>query len=149
MTTSWNEYFLGLSKHASSKSKDPNTKVGCVIVGADDEVLSTGFNGIPRNVDDRVERLERPEKYLWISHAEENAVAHAARVGTSLKGSTAYVTHFPCHKCARLLIQSGVTKVIYGNGLTNKTNKSDKELSVARQMFGEAQIALDGPYAIY
>ena len=102
MGSKWDVRFLLLAQHISSWSKDPSTKVGCVVVGADREIRSTGFNGFPRGIDDSIERLEdREEKYPLICHAEENAIMHAARVGVSLKGCTAYVTWPPCTRCAR------------------------------------------------
>lgn len=135
----WADYFMGFAHHAAQKSKDPNTHVGCVIVGSDLEIRSTGFNGIPRGVADLPARLERPTKYLWVSHAEENAVAHAARVGVSLKDCTAYVTHHPCSRCARILIQAGVSIVIIGDGVTSMPKE---EFETARDMFREAGVQL-------
>lgn len=119
MSRAWNEYFMEMAELVASKSKDPATKVGCVIVASDQVVAATGYNGIPRGVEDKPERMERPAKYLWTSHAEENAVAHAARTGVSLKGSTAFVTHKPCCRCARMLIQAGVVEVVVGDGTTS------------------------------
>lgn len=138
-TESWNDTFFGLAWRLSRRSKDPSTKVGCVIVGPDREIRSMGYNGLPRGVEDRPERMERPAKYLWTSHAEENAVAQAARVGVSLKGCTAYVTHHPCSRCARSLIQAGVTAVAIGDGVTNMPTE---EFEVAAEMFREAGIKL-------
>ena len=89
----WDSRFLELAKHISEWSKDPSTKVGCVVVGEDREVRSTGFNGFPRGIEDDPTRLgDRDQKYPLICHAEENAIMHAARIGVSLKGNTAYVT---------------------------------------------------------
>lgn len=139
MTISWPAYFMGFAIHAALKSKDPSTKVGCVIVGPDGEIRSTGYNGIPRGVADAPERLQRPAKYLWVSHAEENAVAHAARVGVSLKGCVAYVTHHPCARCARTLIQSGVASVVVG---PNVTMMPQEEFDTARVMFDEAGVSV-------
>lgn len=135
----WDDYFMGFAIHAASKSKDPNTHVGCVVVGPDGEIRATGYNGIPRGVKDSPERLERPAKYLWVSHAEENAVAHAARVGVSLKGCRLYVTHHPCSRCARTLIQSGVLAVVVG---PNVTMMPEIEFETARVMFEEAGVAV-------
>ena len=88
--------------------------MGCIIVGEDREIRSTGFNGFPRGIDDSLERLEdREQKYPLICHAEENAIMHAARIGVSLKGCTAFVTWPPCTRCARSLIQAGVVEVVY------------------------------------
>ena len=107
MSEKWDNRFLELAKHISGWSKDPSTKVGCVVVGEDREIRSTGFNGFPRGINDDAARLtDRDKKYPLICHAEENAIMHAARIGISLKGSTAYVTWPPCSRCARSLIQA-------------------------------------------
>lgn len=99
-------------------SKDRSTRVGCVIVSPTGEVVSTGFNGMPRGVDDDVsERHDRPEKYHWFEHGERNAIYNAARNGTRVSGSTLYVTSTPskftcCTDCARAIIQSGIVRVV-------------------------------------
>jgi dCMP deaminase len=114
MSEKWDRRFIDLALHISGWSKDPSTKVGCVVVGEDREIRSTGFNGFPRGIDDSMERLEDRElKYPLICHAEENAIMHAARIGISLKDCTAYVTWPPCTRCARSLIQAGVIEVVY------------------------------------
>ena len=116
MSSKWDQRFLELAKHISEWSKDPSTKVGCVVVGPDRELRSTGFNGFPRGIEDDDERLfDREQKYPLICHAEENAIMHAARIGLSLKGCTAFVTWPPCTRCARSLIQAGVVEVVYPN----------------------------------
>ncbi|MEW5729223.1 MAG: dCMP deaminase family protein [Pseudomonadota bacterium] len=135
----WTDYFMGFARHAASKSKDPSTQVGAVVIGPDGEIRATGYNGLPRGVADLPERMERPAKYLWTSHAEENLVAHAARVGVSLKGCTVYVTHFPCSRCARSLIQAGVTGVVVDTGTTSMPAE---EFEVAEQMFSEAGVTI-------
>ena len=137
MTISWQDYFMGFAHHAASKSKDPSTQVGAVAVGPDGEIRATGYNGLPRGVEDRPERMERPAKYLWTSHAEENLVAHAARVGVSLTGCTVYVTHYPCSRCARSLIQAGVAKINVGDGTTSMP---EEEFETARVMFAESGV---------
>ena len=114
MSLKWDVRFVKLAMHIANWSKDPSTKVGCVVVGEDREIRSTGFNGFPRGIEDDEERLlDREKKYPLICHAEENAIMHAARIGISLKGSTAYVTWPPCSRCARSLIQSGIKEIIY------------------------------------
>lgn len=136
---SWDEHFMEFARLAATRSKD-STQVGCVAIGDARQVLTTGYNGPPRGVEDRPERSEaRPAKYLWTSHAEENAVAHAARTGTSLVGASVYVTHQPCARCARLLIQAGVASVTFADG---KTSMPIEEFEVAAQMFREAGIDL-------
>jgi dCMP deaminase len=114
-SNSWDEHFIKMAELIASKSKDPSTKVGCVVVGPDNEVLSTGFNGFPRGVDEKIDtRWERPEKYSWVIHAEANAVANAARVGVSLKNSKMYMNYAPCPctSCTQLIIQSGIVTII-------------------------------------
>ena len=114
MGEKWDFRFIELARHIALWSKDPSTKVGCVVVGEDREIRSTGFNGFPRGIDDDEDRLlDRDKKYPLICHAEENAIMHAARIGVSLKNSTAYVTWPPCSRCARSLIQAGVKEVVY------------------------------------
>ena len=114
MSEKWDRRFIDLALHISGWSKDPSTKVGCVVVGADREIRSTGFNGFPRGIEDSIERLEdREMKYPLICHAEENAIMHAARIGISLKDCVAYVTWPPCTRCARSLIQAGVVEVVF------------------------------------
>ena len=112
--TDWDKRFLQLAKHISEWSKDPSTQVGCVVVGPDRELRSTGFNGLPRGIEDNEQRLNNREiKYPLICHAEENAIMHAARIGMSLKDCTAYVTWPPCTRCARSLIQAGISTIVY------------------------------------
>lgn len=135
----WNEYFMTMAGVVASKSKDLSSKVGCVIVGPDHEVRSMGYNGLPRGVLDDPSRMERPQKYLWTSHAEENAVAQAARVGTALKGCTAYISHYPCSRCSRSMIQAGIACVVVGPG---QTSMPEEEFAVAAIMLREAGIAI-------
>lgn len=127
----WHEYFFELNKIIKSKSKDPNTKVGCVIVGPDNEIRSTGYNSFPRGLNDEVpERKERPEKYLWIEHAERNAIYNAARMGTPLAGTTIYMDGIPCLDCARAIIQAGIKKIIYSAEEHAKWNSPKYDSSV-------------------
>lgn len=117
MSAKWDRRFLELAAHIATWSKDPSTQVGCVVVGSDREIRSTGFNGFPRGINDDITRLEnRTKKYPLICHAEENAIMHAARIGMTLKDCVAYVTWPPCSRCARSLIQAGVAEIVYPEG---------------------------------
>ena len=118
----WDKYFLNIAENVKLKSKDQRTQIGAVIVGKDNEIVSTGYNSFPRGINDDVnERQQRPEKYFWFEHAERNAIYNAARIGVSLKESTAYLTSgLPCMDCARGLIQSGVKKVVCKIDCTTK-----------------------------
>jgi cytidylate kinase len=105
----WDKRFLEMAEMVATWSKDPSTKVGCVIVDQERVVLGMGYNGFPRGVCDCEERLnDRSVKYLMVQHAEANAITNAS---ASLKGSTAYVTHAPCANCAGLMIQAGIKKI--------------------------------------
>jgi dCMP deaminase len=109
----WDLYFLKMVSLVASKSPDPKTQIGCVIVGPDNAVLSTGYNGLPRGIEPTKARLSREndEKYYWMEHAETNAIFNAARHGTALKKSHAYILGLPCPRCASALIQSGVVTI--------------------------------------
>jgi dCMP deaminase len=109
----WDRYFLDICRVVATRSKDPATQIGCVIVGPAHEIRSTGYNSLPRRVrDDIPERLERPTKYLWIEHAERNAIYNAARAGTGLEGCTLYAELTPCMDCARAIVQAGIVEVV-------------------------------------
>lgn len=131
----WTEYFLNIAEQVKLKSKDQSTQIGAVIVGQDNEVLSTGYNSFPRGMDDSIqERQERPEKYFWFEHAERNAIYNAARIGVSLKNSTIYLTSgLPCMDCARGIVNSGV-KVVWCKRVCTTKNKEKWEESQAKSM---------------
>jgi len=142
MMTDWDKRFLKLAKHISEWSKDPSTQVGCVVVGPDREIRSTGFNGLPRGIEDNDERLnDREIKYPLICHAEENAIMHAARIGISLKDCTAYVTWPPCTRCARSLIQAGISTIIYPEN-TEIPERWMVDFNLSLNMLKEANINL-------
>ncbi len=113
----WDEYFMLQAMLASFRSKDPNTKVGCVFVDANHHQITMGYNGVIAGVDeslipwgnDRSVSLEY-QKYGYVMHSEANAISHATR---SLAGSTAYVTLFPCNECAKLIASHKVSEVVY------------------------------------
>ena len=106
--------YLMIASAIATLSKDPSTKVGAVILGPDGEGGPWGYNGAPRGCTaDEDERITtRPEKYLWIEHAERNALYTAARTGFRTIGGTMIVTHMPCMDCARGIVQAGIVKVI-------------------------------------
>lgn len=134
----WRSRFAALAEQVATWSKDPSTKVGCVLASPDGAVLSSGYNGLPRGVADKPERMERPAKYLWTVHAEAAAIANAARLGARTEGAMAFVTHPCCAGCARLLINAGVQCVMVGSG---KTSMPAEEFETAATMFREADIS--------
>lgn len=136
----WPRRFLALAQHISKWSKDPSTQVGCVVVGPDREIVSTGFNGLPRGIEDTFERLNNRElKYPLICHAEENAILHAARIGVSLKGCTVYCTWPPCTRCARSLVQAGVSQVVTPAGIT-MPERWAQDIQLSQALFQEAGV---------
>ena len=140
--TDWDKRFLQLAKHISEWSKDPSTQVGCVVVGPDRELRSTGFNGLPRGIEDNEQRLNNREiKYPLICHAEENAIMHAARIGMSIKDCTAYVTWPPCTRCARSLIQAGISTIVYPKDI-EIPDRWMEDFNLSLNMLKEANISL-------
>lgn len=137
----WIAFFMAEAELVAMRSKDPSTKVGAVAVDADFNTICNGYNGLPRGVADLPERLERPEKYDWIIHAEANLVATAALAGRSLKGAAVFVTHYPCSGCAGLLAQAGVARIYAGPGLTSM---EPRKFEIARIIFQEKNIEVIG-----
>lgn len=133
------DYFMGFAAHAAIRSKD-TTKVGAALVGPDGEVRLTGYNGPPKGVKDTPDRFERPRKYLFSSHAEQNVIAFAARQGIRTAGCTLYVTHHPCSSCARSIIQAGITCVMVGGA--GFEGEWGEEIEAARLMFADAGVAI-------
>ena len=112
-TDNWDRKFLELAGNIAQWSKDRSRKVGCVIVGPNNEIRSTGYNGFPRGVDDDHEhRHTRPQKYAWTEHAERNAIYNAAYAGISISGCRMYLPWFPCIDCARAIVQAGISELI-------------------------------------
>lgn len=108
----WDKRLFALAKQVAEWSSDPNTKVGSVIAGPRNDVRALGYNGLPRNIEDTAGFFERPLKYLWIEHAERNAIYTAARIGVPLAGCRMYVSWFPCADCARAIVQVGIAEVV-------------------------------------
>lgn len=139
--SNWDTRFLELAKHIAQWSKDPSTKVGCVIVGKDREIRSTGFNGFPRGIADAPEKLaDRNCKLAFTCHAEENAIMHAARIGVSLKDTTAFVTWMPCTRCARSFIQAGVTEIVCCD--TDIPVRWANDFAISKEMISSAGLNL-------
>lgn len=112
----WDFRFIELANLVSTWSKDPSTKIGAIAVDSERRILSTGYNGFPRNIEDSTERLYlRETKYKYIVHAEMNVIYNASHSGVSLHGSTIYVSGLPpCMNCGLGIIQAGVKNVVYG-----------------------------------
>jgi dCMP deaminase len=141
----WDEYYLNICKVVATRSKDPHTQVGCIIAGPAHEIRSTGYNSLPRGIrDDVAERLERPAKYLWMEHAERNAIYNAARCGTSLEGCTIYIELMPCMDCARAIVQAGIREVVVSSDRMSQYSSEyyDEHFRMVEVLFQEAVITL-------
>jgi len=113
MSERWTQKFVDLATHLTSWSKDKSTKTSAIIVSDNNSILSIGYNGFPRGVDDSIaDRYERPKKYLYTEHAERNAIYNAAAHGISTKGTTMYTCWFPCADCSRGISQAGIKKLV-------------------------------------
>lgn len=116
MSINWDEYFMGMALLSACRSKDPATKVGAVIVDDNNKVVSIGYNGMPRGLDETKLSWNRGEgldsKYLYVCHAEFNAILNT-RNGAALNGCKLYVTLFPCNECSKAIIQTGIKEVVY------------------------------------
>lgn len=137
----WDEYFMLQAMLASYKSKDPNTKVGCVIVDEHHHQISMGYNGTIAGIDETLipwgNNREVPlehQKYGYVIHGEANAVSHAKG---NLAGARVYVTLFPCNECAKLLASHRVKEIIY---LSDKYAES-QETRIAKKIFQMSNIS--------
>ena len=147
MSKKWDDHFIELAVKVSQMSKDPSTRVGAVVVGLDREILSTGFNGFPRGIEDTTERLNnRDLKLSLIVHAEMNAILQAARNGVSTKGRKLYLAATddsgkiwggpPCTRCTVEIIQSGISEIIsrpYKGGFSRWENSLEVSSALLRE----------------
>ena len=114
----WDEYFMGVAKLSALRSKDPSTRVGACIVSSDNRILSIGYNGAPNGYEDKYfpwdrEGVPLETKYLYVCHAEMNAILNYRGSRHELENAKIYVDLFPCNECAKLIIQAGIKEVIY------------------------------------
>ena len=138
----WNERYLNLAYEIAQWSKDPSKKIGAIAVGIKGQVLAQGYNGFPRGISHSAERLnDRELKYKYVVHAEMNLIYNASYNGTSLDGSTVYVTGLPvCSECAKGLIQVGVQQVIMPKQ-DDTPEKWMESFELTKQLFEEAGVA--------
>lgn len=131
--STWDEYFMGVALLIASRSSFPKLHVGCVLVGTGinaNRILSVGYNGfIPNGKHEIIEKDGHEQASI---HAEQNAVIYAAKMGISLLGSIAYLTHYPCSACAKTLITAGISQIKYIN-----IHKTDE---LSEKFFKESRI---------
>jgi dCMP deaminase len=136
--------FLPIAQAVANMSKYAGTKVGALVLGPDFEIRASGWNGAPRgsaaDVDERTQ--DRAMRLLWAAHAEANAIAQAARVGTALAGCQMVVTFMPCASCAKLIVQAGIVRVACPTPDAAFRERWGAELEVAEAMFKECGVDL-------
>ena len=142
LDTKWKKRFLKLSKEISTWSKDPSTKVGALIISEDRNIISTGYNGFPRGIEDTEERLNNRElKYKFILHAEMNCILNALYNGRSVKDCILFVHGLPpCSECTKSIIQAGMKKVITDSKATDNWKES---LKLSLEMLKEANVEIE------
>lgn len=143
--TDWDDRYLDLAEHFASWSKDPSSKIGAVAVGEHGQILSQGYNGFPRGVEDTLHRWhDKKIKYDYVVHAEKNVIYNASLNGVSLNGSTLYVFGLPvCNECAKAIVQVGIKRVVFrappkDNVYINL--KWEKAWSITKSIFREAGV---------
>lgn len=132
----WDEYFMGLAHLSAKRSKDPSTQVGAVIVSKDHRVVGIGYNGFPNGCSDDEFPWDREgeftqTKYPFVVHAELNAILNS---NSDLRGCSIYVSLFPCNECAKAIIQSGISRIVYESDKyadTDGTKASKRMLKAA------------------
>lgn len=126
----------------SQFSKDPDKKVGSIFLHPKTfQILSTGYNGFPRKVNETNKRWKKPEKYKWVVHSEQNGIYNATLNGVKLKNSILFTTKFPCNDCAKGLIQAGIKQIYtYKPDLKHKTWGESMKISL--KMFKETNIRI-------
>lgn len=146
MTAKWDKRFMEVARLVGTWAScyQPERKIGAVIV-QNKRIMTTGYNGAPAGIRTCVERGECMRKKMGIpsgtrqemcyaTHAEQNAIIQAARLGISIEGATLYCTHQPCAVCAKMIVNAGITRVVYEQGYPD---------SFAVEMLAEGGVALE------
>ena len=129
----WDQYFMGVALLSAQRSKDPNTQVGACIVNPKKRIVGIGYNGLPIGCEDSAfpwgnkgDFLDT--KYPYVVHAEPNAILNST---SSLENCTLYVSLFPCNECAKLIIQSGITEIVY---MDDKYDGTESDIASKRML---------------
>ncbi|MCQ8211770.1 cytidine/deoxycytidylate deaminase family protein [Cetobacterium somerae] len=136
----WDEYFMGVAILSAKRSKDPGTQVGACIVTPDKRIVGVGYNGLPAGCSDDEFPWDRDgdflnSKYAYVCHAELNAILNSTK---NLKGCTIYVDLFPCNECAKSIIQSGISEIVY---LSDKYDNTDSNIA-SKKLLNAANVKL-------
>ncbi len=136
---SWDEYFMAVALLSAGRSKDPNTQVGACVANKQNRIVGVGYNGFPRGCsDDELpwarEGAYLDTKYPYVCHAEVNAILNS--ITRDLSGCRIYVGLFPCNECTKVIIQAGISELIY---LSDKYSHTDS-VRAAKIMLDKAGI---------
>ena len=135
----WDEYFMKIAETVALKSKDPSSKMGCVIVDQNKRVVSVGFNGMIQGADEsKMTLTERPMKYYFAIHSEMNALIYARQ---DLKGCTIYNRVATCENCLKYCLQAGIKRFVYRE-LRVHSHSTDPKKSMTNVETDEAVIRL-------
>jgi dCMP deaminase len=133
---SWNDYFMELAILAAKRSKDSTHQVGSCIVDNQNNILSLGYNGMPKGIKDTKDIWSDEQKHLYVVHSELNAILNAH---CDLQNTILYCTLFPCNECAKAIVQAGIKKVVYLNDF-----KPDRDYMMAsKNMLIHAGISIE------
>lgn len=135
----WDDYFMSLAMLMTTRSIDPRTKHGCVIVDRKHRVISMGYNGPIRGCIDMNVPINSKAKYNWLEHSERNSIYNCD--GRTMENATAYITGFPCINCFRGLVQVGVSRMVYGPIVS--ISESEDEKKAIREMIIGTDIILE------
>lgn len=126
------DYLMSMAVSASQASRDPSTKVGCIIARPDGSIASAGYNGFIRKSDDRFMSYTKPMKYLLIIHAEVNAINQCRDF--DLSGYVMYITHAPCHDCLKQALNRGIREIYYKSSELAKRATVDGNEAIVRMI---------------
>lgn len=138
----WDDYYMGLTYIIASRSKDPSTQVGSIVVNNDNLPLGMGYNGAPQLIPDQEINWKRPDKYVFIEHAEVNAIDHAMDHTNSLSGCTIYVSATPCPDCMRRIVKRRIRRVVYGKTLINMIDEESLAKSCEMAKLGGVRLEM-------
>jgi dCMP deaminase len=139
---SWDEYFMAIALLTARRSKDPNTQVGACIVSRRRIILACGYNGFTAGCSDDAFPWQRsaPDpkhtKYMYVCHAEVNAILNCHASHSEQEGATLYVTLFPCYQCAQAIVQARIRRVVY----LKDPYHDDEKFQASRRIFDMADV---------
>jgi dCMP deaminase len=131
---SWPKYFMDMAIVVGSRSKDPTTNVGCLVTDKDNHIIGTGYNGFAAGMLETPELWERPTKYDYVLHAEENCLLNCLDIS---KAGVLFCTLYPCKHCAKLIAGTKIERVYYKDHQIGDKNYLDP---ISQDIFSRCEI---------